>query len=613
VVLGTVGAIPTADLLESVGDTKSWRNMFYFFELVVPAEIAGPTGNSFLFPLILNPTEYRLSEPFATEETETEGGGLTVEENGIVKRMLTIRGTFGFAPKRYAGTNFHLLKKPKNQSYKREFEVTPNIPLSGQRHFQFLQDKVLRTYADLKQDPATSRETKLFWHAPKDDEHWEVKPKQFVMSRRRTTYEYDIELLVVGPAEITRNNEFAEDKNWLDEVKDGIRAVRGAIDSVNAAIRDMQRIFGEIRSFVANIGAIINDALSIVSAATDFVNGVVDTIVAPIKLVTGTLDAIDRALDDISGLAAIPDTFLATFRSLGDGLDRLAAHPELFQTETDRRLEQIRAQELISTSTTATALRDASNAGGPTTLRAFGELGTSVMAGDELRARAERDIGRSLSEFRSAAEYEVRHTDTLPSLAAKFLGRADDWRVIAALNRLNPPYISDQGQPQTVRPGAKILMPSRQRAPDREAVPTVLGVPPEATAEDRFLGVDFAIEQVTPGKFDFIIDTEGGSVDFKAARGIRNMEQAVLTIVTVERGTDPLYRNFGRARVLGLGLAPLDRELVLYRYAASLTADPRISAVRNITLTPESTADTLATDIQVVLHGFSEPLRVAVV
>jgi hypothetical protein len=72
--------------------------------------------------------------------------------------------------------------------------------MSGQRQFQFLQDRIFRLYSDLKQNPDASAGTKLYFHNPKDQENWRVIPMSFTMSRaapRSTMYFYDIQLLVV--------------------------------------------------------------------------------------------------------------------------------------------------------------------------------------------------------------------------------------------------------------------------------------------------------------------------------------------------------------------------------------------------------------------------------
>jgi hypothetical protein len=602
-------------------DDKFLRHdLLYFFELSVPgdATLLG-TPASFAFPLVLNPEEISLEEPFAVQETETQGGGLFVEENGIVKRILRIKGHTGFRPRTFLGdAAIGQNVKREKRSYTRQFPVFPKAKLSGQRHFQFLQDAVFRTYADLKQDPALSEQVELNFHNPRDDEHWRVIPRRFRLSRSagdktRHMYGYEIELLVVGTAD-ENNREFSEDKSWLDSVKDALRAVNSAINMVSAGIRELTAVVSEIRGLISNIDTIIGNAIAIVGAAEDFVNGVTDLITAPIDLVSNTTNQVSNALSIVSSVTSIPDAVKSSIRSMNDGFDRLASHPELFQQESDRQLERIKANQEFSTSSQSRLAEAAANP--PTTLKGYQDLGTTNLPGDILRARAELGIGRQLQKFQSATVYNVKGGDTLPNLAARFLGDARKWRTIAVINNLSFPYLSEQGQPGTKRIGDELLMPSLSKAPIQRTLVPILGASPDEPAASRFLGTDFAIEDVSPSGrlqklFDIPIDVEGGSTDVKLVSGVPNLVQACLQRLTTERGTDHLYGRMGRKRTIGSGIPPLDRELSAFRVTEAVAADPRIASIQNVRLT-ESSADVLDVEFDAEVRGFSDKVKVTV-
>lgn len=602
---------------DATGDSKFVRHdLAYFFELEIPvgATLIPSTSDkvAFVFPLVLNPEEISLEEPFSAQETETQGGGLFVEENGIVKRMLRIRGHTGFRPRAFLGdAGIGSGVKRERRSYTRDLQIAPKADLSGHRHFQLLQDTVFRTYADLKQDPAFSEDTKLMFHNLKDDEHWTVVPKLFRLTRNaadktRFLYSYDIQLLVVATAE-ENNQEFSEDKGWIDAVKDGLRAVNSAINLAKAAVQEVTALVAELKAFVANIGAIVSNALAIIEAAEDFVNGVTDLITASIDLVTQTTNQVDQALSITSTIVAVPDAVKASLRSMNDAFDRLKSHPELFQTESDRQLARIKREQEFSTSSRARLT--AAAASPPTTLRGYAQLGTANMPGDVLRARAELGIGRQLQKFQSAQLIKVQGGDTLPNLAARYLKDARKWRAIAVLNGLSFPYLSEQGQPGTLRIGDDILIPSLSKAPIQRILTPVLGVSPSAPAAEKFLGTDFALRDVSPSgrlqkEFDIPVDAEGGSVDVKLVSGVPNLVQACLMRLTTEAGTDHLYRRLGRKRTIGT-----DRELAAYRITEAVNADPRIASIANVRIR-QSTADAIDLEFDAAVRGFSDAVTV---
>jgi hypothetical protein len=61
------------------GDNKFFKQYTMFFELRVPEKMSILGNATFLFPLIVTPDTYNLSEPFTVEATPTQGGGLYVQ------------------------------------------------------------------------------------------------------------------------------------------------------------------------------------------------------------------------------------------------------------------------------------------------------------------------------------------------------------------------------------------------------------------------------------------------------------------------------------------------------------------------------------------------------
>lgn len=616
-------------------DDKFWRNPFYYFELEVPQELAGQgRGNVFVLPLVLNPESITMSEPFAVQAAPTLGGGLFVEENGIVQRMLRIAGHTGFKPRRYRGDQgFGTLVSPQKRSFGREVINRPvRTTLSGQRQFQFLQDAVFRTYADLKRDPATAKDTVLYFHNPKDDEHWEVVPQAFTLSREKSSrvlYRYTIDLLVVDSANDSKRD-FSEEKDFWDKVKDAIRTAQATIDGVNGAIRNVTALIGEYRAFVQDIGTIINNAVGILDTVADFVSGLTSLIQTPFREVIDLVDHLGSAIANLvnttvalgTTIVAIPDTAINTLRKVIDGFHTIATHPESFETPSQRaiRLAQERAE--FSIGQTITALVEAETATPPQTFGQLRNAGTALQPGDRLLAQAEVGLGRGTPRYTSAQQRTVEQGDTLPNLAARFLGDARLWRQLAVLNGLRPPYISPHGAPNTLRVGQSILIPTFAVPADRVALLATLGVKPEQALEEQLLGIDLALAPVlnANGIYDLAIDTEHGSTDAKLVRGVENLSQAIGTRIRTERGSDVLYRTLGLKRVIGIGQASTDLDFARFRVAEAVGADPRLASVRVRAISSAETAqeqavlspDIVNVDLEAEVRGLTQPIRVRV-
>lgn len=603
----------TEDNRESAAhDAKFFKNFFYFFELQVPAEAfsgfeAAVTTVSLLFPLVLNPTGITLSEPFTVNVTPTAQGGLFVEENGIIQRSLRIEGHTGFKPRSNFSKPGIDAVKLENPSFTARGRWTP-FALSGQRHFHFLQDRVFRTYADLKRNPSTAKDTKLIFHNPKDDEHWRVIPQNFTMTRDardRVLYRYSIELLIVEVA--AEKHPPSEDKSLIDKIKDVIRTVRGAIDLATGAVNDVIRAINELESIVSGVISVVSSVNGFLAAARGIIDGTADLIARPAKEVADIVNGLDTMIESLfeAPFDAI-DTVAASFRQIGDAFDQFAIHPQIFQSVTTTKLTRQRSRQELTTGTSTAAL-EAAEANPPMTLRSLSNLGTAPLPGDKQKSAAESGVARGEPFFSSAEERIVSEGDTLQSLAALYLGSASRWRQIAVLNDLAPPFISTQGLPGTLRTGDKILVPSVARPPDAQPLAAILGVSPSAPLAERLLGTDFLLSPVAGSLgaplFDFVVDVAGGSIDAKFVSGIPNLAQAIRTRVTTEQGTDVLYTQLGYKRLVGVGVPVVDSELGQFRLSEAVVADPRIESIRGVELLP-SNADSVEVEIDAAVLGF---------
>jgi len=613
---GSVGNRQRENLLQ---DDKFRRSFLYFFELTVPATALeepsdGSDAVSMLFPLVINPQSIAMSEPYTVNVTPTSNGGLFVEENGILARSIKIEGHTGFAPKpnRSKGGAKIKVEAPSFKIRGNDFAGA----VSGQRHFQFLQDRVFRTYGDLKRDPRTAKGTILAFHNPKDDEHWRVVPIKFDMHRAgpkdRFLYRYSIELLAVDMAERAELLVESEDKNWLDKARDLINDIKGAVAVIVGAIQEIQAFVKEIEGFVTGIINLVGEIANIINAVSDFVDGVVSLITAPFKAIANVIRAIDGA---ITRLVALPDRIRDSvrnaFHDVLDSMHIIGSHRRAFQVPAGAQLDALNNSRKIGTSTSQAEL-NAAAANPAKTATQYASLGTAPRSGDRARAANDRSPSARSVTFQSTVEHVLTSTDTLEALAARFLGDARQWRLIAQLNGLQAPYVSALGLPNTLRLGDRLSIPSTARPTTIQPGASILGTSPTDSTEDRLLGRDLRLVPIvgTKDRYDFEVDPASNGTDIRHVSGIENLQQALRTRMITEQGTNVLYRRLGIRRLVGIGIPNIDDEIVKFRFREAITADPRIARVTDVRLVSGTSLDVVDVDLDAQVRGFNAPVSV---
>jgi hypothetical protein len=644
-------------------DADFLQRYLYFFEMRVPQEVATLGGYlGYLFPLVIPPKSYTMTEPFTLEATPTQGGGLFIEENGIVQRTIRLRGHTGFKPrslKLRLGDAYPATLDASKRSYSRELLEYVIDKISGQRHFQYLQDAVFRTYADLKRDPATSADTKLIFHNPKDRESWLVAPREFTLERDASSphlYNYSIDLLVLDKADVVKAD-FSEDKGIFDTIKDVLRSVKKGLDLMAGAINDLTAVVAEIKSVVNTIDDLLDAATAIYDAATDFANGVTDLINIPYTFAQSMLaqaDAARGAINAFNELGSelrgrdVPDAVDQKIATLMDGVELIASYPKAFERSVDTLIREQRERQEARRSLSDNRKKDAEDFGSPTTFDAYRNLGTQLTSGDVQSAKGEITTGSLVRNYKTAREVPIEDGDTLASLAAKFMGDARLWQYIAIMNGLKPPYIDAQASAplvggtgtgsvltgratgadespfsKTLGVGSKILIPTNQTSSLDLPILPVMGVPPNELAEVQFLGTDLKLDAIGSNygssreQYDIPIDTEKGSVDGQTISGMNNLGQAIIILMLTDRGADKLYTYLGVHRVVSLNFAPLELEIARFRIMDAISRDPRVSSVRLIRFGQGDagnplTADQLKVDLTVGVRGFAQSYPIQV-
>lgn len=622
-------------------DADFLRRVLYYFELRFPAKVSF-TGFSdrFIYPLVIPPSNYSVEEPFAVEASYTQGGGLYVEENGIVQRIIRLRGHTGFKPRilNNIGPPSPVNLPPEKKSHSRELSNFAPGALSGQRHFQYLNDSIFRLYGDLKRDPATASQTSLLFHNPRDREHWLVAPQKFMLERdasKRLLYNYNIELLVLDAGDIGPDIDFSEDKSIFEWIKDGLRTLKKAVDMISGAINDLTALVGEIRLFVDNIVTLIATISEIQDAVQSFIDGLSDLIELPYTLLQDTIEAVDEAAETLAeNAASVPDYAINKMRQVNDGLVQIGQYPENWETPNTAQMRKLRERQEKRRQWSIERKEDALESSSPTTFSQVRDLGTQLTPGDALSADGELTLGSEVVQFKNAREIEISQGDTLTSLAAQYLGDARLWQQIAVLNGLKPPFIDAQANlplsggavaadgdvfPNTLGLGAVILIPTNQKSTLDLPILPVQGVRNEEDTDKKFLGTDFELEAVTGiagssrAFYDIPINAVQGSVDAKTISGLDNLSQMIILRLLTEYGTDTLYKRVGIRRIVGTRFAAVDLETVRFHVLEALSKDPRIAQVESLLF--EQVAgqeDQLQIDARVQIRGFAQARSVAV-
>jgi hypothetical protein len=577
------------DIRQAIQQDDRYTGCFpYVIALKMPTDVfSGMFGETAVFTFPVQPQGLDLTRVFRQRVTPTLGGIYT-EEAGYGPFDLRISGNFGLEAK-YGSDSTH----PLDVKFTKGHLPTIDGPFSGPQWTLRMIHHIFDKYAHLKANPRWANQTVMTWHNFKDSNHFVVVPESVSIAREITTrlmYPFSISFKVIGEA---------------DEIE------QPSIDG---------SIIGQVGQFLSNVTAGLQMATAILGDAALTASAVLGS-------VRGMLAGVEVFFTNLSVFAEQTKNMKDAGESLGRSFEDLGLKLLKAQDDLNREVHKIFppgeslggsesplgvAHSALMAATDGVEL--ALMHGGDNTDSASYAQAKANFAASEL---VNPDIQSSLSSFQTSSllpEYDgaetiaLGATDTLMSLAEKYLGDAGLWKVIVLANNLKNPYITATGLNGTIKPGDKLIVPKKQNPTlGLKTMGAQSGQSPEL-----LWGVNIALTETVdsmPGRpvVDIPIDHSTGR-DIAIVGGKENLVQATQMRVWTEQGTMPLFPRYGLPRMLGLNLPWWQSQSIQLAVRAAVLEDSRILRVGQTKTTIDK--DVVEIDVTAFPIGVSEGISI---
>jgi phage baseplate assembly protein W len=180
----------------------------------------------------------------------------------------------------------------------------------------------------------------------------------------------------------------------------------------------------------------------------------------------------------------------------------------------------------------------------------------------------------------------TRYGDTLQRVALRELGDASKWTTLVALNKLQPPYLTDDPTAVTdyvvLNGTTHLVLPATSAASAQPDPAAVFGTDLLLTA-DGFLSIT--------------------SADFDTVSGVENLSQALRNALATDQGELLFHPTYGTLirRILGKVAGPTAQQLAAEYAKSTVAADARIKQVDSATATTVGTAITVTVQAETVI------------
>lgn len=372
----------------------------------------GATAPEKRFIIPINPENYKTTRPSKISVTHTKGG-VFVDNFGIGIAKILMSGTFGFLGSLPGGPGIHADGAKKDAwNLLKEFE--------REVFFEF--------YAQFGSgsNPTLENKAQLRFFNFTDEEFYEVVINNFTVTRskeRRQLYQYIIEMTAIQDL-----NERPK-VSPLDPPTLALKEV--PIPDVDAFIK-WRKILQGYTDISVKVSDAINQMQSIETTLTTiaiavraFRNGATALISAPFSLVETAIRTVEVCLETVVSVVDLPHEITDHMRDM---------ERTLLQSRINRHLYRVDASTNIPTGqNTATHILTAA--------LPSDSVEVEVDAGDTPETSIFVD-GIEQAATIAASAVTAMDVDSIEAIAARTMGDASQWRAIAFLNNLEPPFIA---------------------------------------------------------------------------------------------------------------------------------------------------------------------------
>ena len=528
------------------------------------------------------PQSIETVEQAATTIVPTQGGGKFVESQGNLFKDVRISGTVGFRPNIPSKELFPGLAKAGGPSIGTPTSFLPDFltkdnrgldpkEVTGFDEMMFLRN-IFRAYFDIKSSDVDANRVALVWLYDKESEAYVVEPISFTTNRDKGNplgWTYNIQLRTLYKLDVVRPYE-TDSVNLFSAIGNALNMLGSIVNGIVRALKTIANFMDYLKNFPANLiqsvfsgwTDILGGIAAIRTAGGGFSDYVTESIVRTMKSQTTQLLS---ALDDKYNQQQQP-AFGHSVPYMMEGELGLVRHS---LRQLDRFATAILTNDGLWKENKNIQVSDYSRS----YLTETGEA--SPTAGSPLNPT-------NINMPDTAVEQEVTGGDTIRTLALKYLGDEAQWKKLALMNNLKPPYISAVGGDGVLKPGGTILIP--RTTASTVALSVSRTVNPDASSEAlrpmmKRYGRDLRLLEAGGELRDFTT-TSGGDID--VVEGIDNVIQAIKIKFSTEVGELPTHPSFGAKYSVGtkLGMATVQEFALNTR--RTFFQDPRIEEINSM-------------------------------
>lgn len=557
-----------------------------------------PAGsNQALYQFTTPPQSYEVVEQAATTIVPTQGGGKFIESHGNIFKEIRIGGTVGFRPNVPSQELFPGLSAAGGPSISKPTVFLPDFltkdsrgldpaEVTGFDEMMFLRN-IFRFYYDTKATPLANS-IAMVWLYAKESEAYVVEPIAFTTTRDRGNplgWNYQIQLRSLYKLDVT----FVYPKdsvNLFQAVSNTFTVLRQMAEGINRALVEMATLIDYfanlpanlLSSMISNYTTVLSGIAAVRDAGANFADTVSESV---LRTIASNGREIQSLYDQINGV----DTSNPT--KLFDGNVGKARHSVVLLTKI---AESLLTLDNLWKENKQVQVSDYSRA-------YLTETGAAPLtAGSQLNPA-------NIKMSTSAKEVEITGKETIRTLALKYLGDEAQWKKLAIMNNLKPPYISENGGDGVLMPGETILIPKESSGTD-DAIDVSRTINSDASSAAqrpmlRRYGRDFRLQETTGGELGDVAVSSSGDIDM--VEGVDNVIQAVKIKFATEQGELPTHPTFGAKYPVGTKVTLVTIQEFAINARRTFFQDPRVEDILQMNIWAEG--DQIFTSTRLKLVG----------